>query len=234
MVLILLWNPASTMNIFALVIEKIDEVAGAEAPIGEAAIRSALADLLKDAASTWRMLADALPVMFYDWPFFQEHDACTRLIASIENSAPGEDVLSRWSAQIESRDRRRKQMRLPSASQVQRMRIVAEALPALLQQARSDIMGANRRKGSAKDPTSRGRQQSLAHRRAWQVLWYDATGMTAPKIAEKIHNPREVDRDGNPTKELRRNAIFRIKKSALDAVAGEIERRMIEAAKAAA
>jgi hypothetical protein len=213
------------MDFFALLIGKIDQTAGAEAPIGEAAIRSALVELLKDAASTWRMLADAFPVGFYDWPFSQEHDFCTRVISSIEKSELGKDVATRWSAQIENRDQRRKQMKLPSASQVQRMRLVVEALPALLRQARADVMGIRRKGGwYSDDPASR----------AWRVVWYDATGMTAPKIAERIHNQWERDRNGKLTKELHRNAIFRIKNSALKAVAGEIERMMIEAAKAAA
>jgi hypothetical protein len=173
----------------------IELIAHSDAPVTER-----LESLLRDAASTFNQLSDfgqlgaAAPFypMRHFWicmhPRHRETEAdryFVRVINAIE--VPGTiDVNIAGLAQLAGGKRRA----MPTPAMARRLRIVTEEIPQLLRPIASYGIGSN--------------TYAL-----WHLLWHDATGVTAPKIAKAFA--------------VKRNQVWKLRKRAYEALAAELE-----------
>jgi hypothetical protein len=190
--------------------ELLIEIETKRAELSGAPTKTILQELMKDAARTcspeFASVAGTTAALAYPYREFMPNAAaafefCERLLTSIERSAPGKDIVSSTSELVSGWGAKPRVIKLPTAAEARRLRVITGTLPGLLPPSQSGKWGI------ASKPDD-----------AWWLLWQDACGLTAPKIAAGLER-----RNRRAPKLVKRGQVWRIRDKLYDMLAATID-----------
>jgi len=137
---------------------------------------------------------------FLSWYYMSLCEPCERLLAKIEHAEPAVASLADEVARMSGITRRR--LDLPTPTEARRLRIMTGSVPKLLPHGWRGVLD--------------------TQAKAWELLWLDACGDTAPKIAAALAPKGTVP--------VKRNQIWRLRDKLYDALARTLDESEIVAA----
>jgi hypothetical protein len=196
--------------VLVMTIEILKQVSGKQQELGaDVPLNEVVAALLRDAVATWKEICLLVTLggagAVYPNRVFARRlmvnaqradNFCATVIEAIESGAIENVRALVRAAGLKPR-------KLPSAEAVRRLRVVTAELPPYLRGVTNRGLGAD---GFA----------------MWRLLWFDALGMTAPKIAMALFNS-----DPEALEPVQRVQIWRLRRKALAKIAAGIELEMV-------